>query len=1165
MKRKVFALLMAVCLLVGYLPTQVFAEDLPACHPKHDDTCKYVEKVEAQPCKHEHDDNCGYVAATDGVPCSCTDTNGDGSINHTDGCGYVAAVPEHCNHKHDSACGYQAAVEGHECEHSCSECQPGSLAQKAAEQDTCTCVTKCSEGSIDEACPVCKDNYAVCASTTGPAPAPAVSEAVQKVLDLLKELEGTYSAEGLTDEVMAQIEKVLADYDALSDEDKGQVAQERKTKLEALRNQIAPPTQDDTQDSTPPVGENVQTVNAKLKALPETVATPEELAAQAEAAAAAREAYDALTAEEKAQVDAALLARLTSLEALAALQARIDALPSQEELKALTTEQLNAIYNDNLLPIRAELDTLTSKEALNLSKLEAAEQFFTSLITPLPEVPEFEPVVPPSLPDNQDRVSQSKTATNLDENFKSRVTLSLPSAEEKLVSDVVFVLDKSTSASLEDQALSMLNKLKEQIAGNNAAVKVGVVIFNKVANVSGFYDLSTQYSNIEAAIKQKIESGTNTHAGLLAGKTMLDNDTSVDADRKYLIFVSDGITYMYNATPTVTAWTFLNDNTYSNWAGPENYESKYDSNNPPEDWMKFFADVGGQVKGQGTEFEYPYEGKVIKATPNDTEKNYANSVDKALYLTYQTYCDLAKSGYHCYAMTAESSGAEGNPWGPSFMNFLAKDETVDFESIQNDILYLVDNGSVVKDYIGYVEGDYNFDFVDGDGMILKVGEVSYNAVKLENNKYGFKPVGSDYAYTVEYIPGDKKGDEHFVWTINEPITNFAPVQLNYTVQLTNPKTADGKYGIYDSNGSNPNSTGLYTNTSATLSPKDSSGKPGDSIDFPKPTVSYEIFSINVEKHWDDSNNSDKIRPDSVTVRLYKNGNDTNETITLSEDNGWKGSFTGLRLMKGDKYTVSEEAVTGYTSKVSGDQATGFTITNTHVVPEPVNISVKKVWDDEENADGFRPDSVTVHLLANGKDTGKKLVLTAKKDWKGSFRDLDKFDSKGNLIEYTVKEDKVNKYNDPKYSGDAAKGFTITNTHELVTMEIPVKKVWKDSSDSRGKRPDEITIYLYADGKYTGTKLVISEDDDWKGVFEDLPKYKDGDQIKYSIKEKSISKYHARIKGSADDGFTVTNYYESSSMSAFTGDTSNIWLLTAIAVLSLAALVVIAVILKKKHK
>ena len=190
--------------------------------------------------------------------------------------------------------------------------------------------------------------------------------------------------------------------------------------------------------------------------------------------------------------------------------------------------------------------------------------------------------------------SKSKTATNLDKNYQSDVTLSLPAKEEPLTSDVVFVLDKSTSADLQ-----------EQIRLVGGKVKVGVVVFNKEAHATGLLDLETQYADIETAVKQKLESGTNTHAGLLAGKALLDEDIAVDASRKYLIFVSDGITYMYGAEPTVTAWTFDADG-FKSWAGPDNWASKYGTSEPPEDWNAWLADIGEKVAKQGTAYEYPY-------------------------------------------------------------------------------------------------------------------------------------------------------------------------------------------------------------------------------------------------------------------------------------------------------------------------------------------------------------------------------------------------------------------------------------------------------------------------------------------------------------------------------------------------------------------------------
>ena len=432
-------------------------------------------------------------------------------------------------------------------------------------------------------------------------------------------------------------------------------------------------------------------------------------------------------------------------------------------------------------------------------------------------------------------VSRSKTATALDTStWTSNVTLSLPSAEEALASDVVFVLDKSTSAKMEEQALKMLTALKEQTEKTKAKVKVGVVIFNKQANVTPLTDLATGYETIENAIKQTIESGTNTHAGLLAGKQLLDEDTEVAANRKYLIFVSDGITYMYNAEPTVTAWSFFAD-AWKHWAGPDNWKSKYGSNNPPASWSARMTEIGKQVEAQGTKYEYPYGGTATECTPeDDSSKNYANSIDKALYLTYQVYQEAQAAGYNCYAVV------NGRPtdylWGPDFMRYLANGQTVDFGKIQNDILYAVSAGSTVEDQMGDA-----FDFVPGSlkltvgGKELKSkadGNMTYfgdDAENLSETKYRFK---------VLYAP-DADG---FVWTINEHVSNFEPVQLTYTVKLTKPETDPGTYGVEDLKGEKnvPADKALFTNKRAVLNAINSAGAQLTPLDFPKPSVSYTV-------------------------------------------------------------------------------------------------------------------------------------------------------------------------------------------------------------------------------------------------------------------------------------------------------------------------------------
>ena len=247
------------------------------------------------------------------------------------------------------------------------------------------------------------------------------------------------------------------------------------------------------------------------------------------------------------------------------------------------------------------------------------------------------------------------------------------------------------------------------------------------------------------------------------------------------------------------------------------------------------------MDAQGDEFDHPYEqGDLTPCTPPGEGKERANSVDKALYLSYEAYLEAAKEQYHCYAMPIGSSAGESYPWGPSFVKYLADGKTVSFEDIKNDILYAVDRGSMVEDYMGWVKDDYNFDLKSIDR--LTVGGRELSKWKDGNTVYfGNEDVNAaQYRFKVEYDPSDKEGGEHFIWTMNEAVKNNEPVQLTYTVKLVNPKNNPGEsYGRYDEDGSEEYD-GLYTNQKAVLHPVGSDQEKGKTEVFSKPTVSYTI-------------------------------------------------------------------------------------------------------------------------------------------------------------------------------------------------------------------------------------------------------------------------------------------------------------------------------------
>ncbi len=320
------------------------------------------------------------------------------------------------------------------------------------------------------------------------------------------------------------------------------------------------------------------------------------------------------------------------------------------------------------------------------------------------------------------------------------------------------------------------------------------------------------------------------------------------------------------------------------------------------------------------------------------------------------------------------------------------------------------------------------------------------------------------------------------------------------------------------------------------------------------TYAPEKTSVTVTKAWDDSNNQDGIRPDSITVVLLANGEETGEELILSAENNWTGSFTELdKYAAGVEivYTVEEIAIEGYSTVITGDAATGYTITNSHST-ETVEVSGRKYWDDGDNQDGKRPDSITIHLLAN-REVVDTITVTEADGWAWSFVGLPKYEN-GKEIVYTISEDGVEDY---KTSYD---GYDVYNEHDPENINISVRKVWKDNDDADDKRPNSITVYLYADGKLVET-VKITAADGWKHTFEDLPKYADGEKIKYTIEEKDVDGYNTVISGTAADGFTITN---SRTTSPKTGDNRNSLLWTGI-LLASACLFVVALVPFKKRR
>ena len=297
--------------------------------------------------------------------------------------------------------------------------------------------------------------------------------------------------------------------------------------------------------------------------------------------------------------------------------------------------------------------------------------------------------------------------------------------------------------------------------------------------------------------------------------------------------------------------------------------------------------------------------------------------------------------------------------------------------------------------------------------------------------------------------------------------------------------------------------------------------------------------IPVKKEWQDDENRDGVRPEKITVHLLADGVEVaSAEITPDADGHWEYTFTNLPKYRDGGveivYTIEEDPVPEYEAEI--EQGT-YTITNKHT-PVPTEIPVKKEWQDDENRDGVRPEKITVHLLADGVEVASaEITPDADGHWEYTFTNLPKYRDGGVEIVYTIEEDPV-----PEYETEIDQGtYTITNKHVPKTIVAEGKKTWADNDNYEKKRPVKITIRLFADGVEIDSK-VVTEEDGWQWKWEDLPKYKDGKEIKYTIKEDRVVGYVADITG-----FDVLNTYVPN-----TGDSSNLWLWATVFGLSLLA-------------
>lgn len=497
-----------------------------------------------------------------------------------------------------------------------------------------------------------------------------------------------------------------------------------------------------------------------------------------------------------------------------------------------------------------------------------------------------DPVDPPEPPTWE--LSKDKTATALDSNYNSKVTLSLPAGDYPQTVDVVFTVD-CTSVLFYNYIgiIKEIEKIADELAEKDINLNVGLVGFGHESKVYLPLTNITE-ENVDAVMEEvkttisndgdwlRNNGGTNIQKGILTGRELLDNsNTGALPNDQYFILMTDGAGFWYNNANGETVCTahkgdsnqsLGNMDANNDVGGPTRItDSMYlRAVNEGKTFGDFIAEQGAAIE-KSAERSLTTEGAKSAGELAYTTQDVRNydvypylNMERGTYFAAKALQEVAAEGYSVITI-----GYNYNKFGLTSLNAVSKgfrEWTAEvgsyytasmsnvqdaFEGVRDEMIYLLDAGSQVVDIIGQGKddkgNDYNFDVANLDNMTITVGGVELNKVKIQSEEflgsttYGFfegEIADDNYDFVVTYYPdgvADADGEtrEHFVWSINTPVSKYAPAQFSYDVHLTNPQKAKGEYKV-------------ETNVEAVLTPVDSNGTVGSTETFPVPELTYEV-------------------------------------------------------------------------------------------------------------------------------------------------------------------------------------------------------------------------------------------------------------------------------------------------------------------------------------
>ena len=339
---------------------------------------------------------------------------------------------------------------------------------------------------------------------------------------------------------------------------------------------------------------------------------------------------------------------------------------------------------------------------------------------------------------------------------------------------------------------------------------------------------------------------------------------------------------------------------------------------------------------------------------------------------------------------------------------------------------------------------------------------------------------------------NKKEDEKGKFTVNKTwagvtdAADLAALQAGFTVTVTG--TGAGGSGVNTK-------TFSYSELPATIEnlPLDATYSITESNTATDTLAKYNVVSESTTDHFDAAVPSES----GTTYTLVNTYEKKTGSLKITKSVTVNGSTIASDATEAQKkladgtYTFeiwNADGTSQVTTKADGTTPVGsLQITVTNGVASPSELTV----------DGLAPGTYVVKESGNGANGGVVLDTSSE----GYDPDL-------GGIKVTVKGNDV----------DGVKTAAFTNNYETTTASV--KKIWIDNNNSKKKRPDSLSVTLYADGVATDHTVTLTPDSWQSEVISGLPKYENGEEIDYYWVEGTMPAGYF-LTGNTSDGTVTT--------------------------------------------